>query len=57
MTPGDLKAFRTARKWSQSRMANELGVGRRTICRWEAGEARIPAAIGKLLTSGLYIEK
>jgi transcriptional regulator with XRE-family HTH domain len=57
MTPDQLKAFRTARKWTQKQLASELGVGLRTIVRWERGEARIPTLVGKLLTSELYIEK
>jgi transcriptional regulator with XRE-family HTH domain len=49
MTPDQLKAFRTARKWTQKQLAGELGVGLRTIVRWERGEARIPNMVGQLI--------
>jgi transcriptional regulator with XRE-family HTH domain len=49
VTPDQLKAFRTARKWTQRQLARELGVGLRTIVRWERGEARIPNMVGQLI--------
>jgi transcriptional regulator with XRE-family HTH domain len=42
MEPDELHRLRTRRGWSQSLMAERLGVSRATIRRWEAGEVRIP---------------
>lgn len=37
MTPADLKRLRASLGWSQQRLADELGVQRNTINRWEMG--------------------
>lgn len=45
MTPADLKDARHALGWSQTRLAEELGVSRRIVQYWESGEQEIPRAI------------
>lgn len=37
MTPSEIKTLRSALSWSQSRLAQELGVSVRTVKHWEAG--------------------
>ena len=42
MEPSELKSIRLLLGWSQSRLAQELGVHRNKIMRWEFGRVRIP---------------
>lgn len=49
MTPAQLKSLRAALGWSQQRLADEMGVARNTVNRWEMGERRITAMAEKLL--------
>lgn len=49
MTPTELKKLRAALGWSQQRLADELGVARNTVNRWEMGERHISAMVQKLL--------
>lgn len=51
MTPHDLKRRRVALGWSQHRLAQELGVNRSTITKWESGQHPIPPMAAKLLTA------
>lgn len=51
MTPTDLKSLRAALGWSQQRLADELGVQRNTINRWEMGTYPIPPMAEKLLAT------
>lgn len=37
MTPAALKSLRAALGWSQQRLADEIGVARNTVNRWEMG--------------------
>jgi transcriptional regulator with XRE-family HTH domain len=37
MSPADLKTLRASIGWSQQRLADEIGVTRNTINRWEMG--------------------
>jgi transcriptional regulator with XRE-family HTH domain len=41
----DLKQFRKNFRWSQERMAAELGVSRYTVSRWELGSYPIPRLV------------
>ena len=43
-----IRRARERRRWSQQRLADELGVGIRTVGRWERGEAEPRNAIGAL---------
>lgn len=38
MTPDQLKAFRTAKGWTQKDLALQLGYSLRSVKRWESGE-------------------
>lgn len=49
MTPADLKSLRAALGWSQQRLADELGVARNTVARWEMGLNKIPPLAERLL--------
>lgn len=49
MTPTHLKSLRAALGWSQTRLAEELGVRRNTITRWEMGLNPIPSMAQRLL--------
>ena len=53
-SPSEARAIRIAAGVSQQRLADELGVRRNTICRWEAGERRpsplLRARYARLLT-------
>jgi len=49
MNPMQLKQIRAALGWSQQRLADEMGVARNTVNRWEMGERRITAMAEKLL--------
>lgn len=49
MTPAQLKQLRATLGWSQQRLADEMGVARNTVNRWEMGERRITAMAERLL--------
>lgn len=51
MKSGELKKLRASLGWSQSRLAEELGVQRNTVNRWEMGVNRIPPMAEKLLAT------
>lgn len=51
MNPAEFTATRTRLGLSQSALAAALGVDQATVSRWEAGKARIPAAVELALTS------
>ena len=50
MDPHTLKTIRAALGWSQQRLADELGVRRNTVARWEMGINPIPLMAIKLIT-------
>lgn len=45
----DIKAFRKIRRWSQERLASELGVNQSTVARWEAAKS-VPVIVAKALS-------
>lgn len=49
MTPAELKSIRAALGWSQQRLAEELGVQRNTVNRWEMGTRKISRMAEKML--------
>lgn len=49
MTTTQLKQIRAALGWSQQRLAEELGVQRNTVNRWEMGLNPIPPMAERLL--------
>lgn len=49
MTPAQLKSLRAALGWSQQRLADEMGVARNTVNRWEMGKRNIPKMAERLL--------
>lgn len=49
MTPAQLKTLRVKLGWSQTRLAEALGVTRNTVTRWEMGLHPIPPMAEKLL--------
>jgi len=51
MTPAILKSIRAALGWSQTRLAEELGVARNTVTRWEMGLNPIPPMAQRLIKS------
>lgn len=51
MTSTDLKSIRTGLGWSQTRLAQELGVTRNTVTRWEMGLHPIPPIAQRLIQS------
>lgn len=51
MTSPELKSLRASLGWSQSRLAEELGVRRNTVNRWEMGTNPIPPIAEKLLAT------
>lgn len=55
ISPADLRAWRTARKLSQQRLASLLGVTWLAVQRWEAGTRKVPAFLG-LALKGLESE-
>jgi transcriptional regulator with XRE-family HTH domain len=42
MTPDELQDLRARLYWSQAHLAQELGVSRSTVARWERGRQPIP---------------
>lgn len=51
MTPTHLKTLRASLGWSQQRLAEELGVQRNTVNRWEMGINPIPPMAQRLLAA------
>lgn len=51
MTPAELKSLRAALGWSQQRLAEELGVERNTVNRWEMGTRKISRMAEKMLAT------
>ena len=51
MTPSQLKSLRATLGWSQQRLADELGVQRNTVNRWEMGVNPIPPMAARLLNT------
>lgn len=49
MTPTELKQLRALLGWTQARLAQELGVHRNTVARWEMGLWPIPLGYAKLI--------
>jgi len=49
MTPTALKRARSQLGLSQQALADELGVHRVTVAKWEAGDRRIPNPVARLL--------
>lgn len=49
MKSEELKEFRKSRKWSQKRLAYELGVIQQAVSKWESGDREIPLYIKKLI--------
>ena len=49
MTPKQLKDHRTTLTFTQERLAEELGVTRITVNRWENGAQPIPETAAKLV--------
>lgn len=47
MTPEALRKIRTDRRWTQPKMAAELGVTVTTLWRWENGASPISAMVEK----------
>jgi transcriptional regulator with XRE-family HTH domain len=45
-----IRRFRQRRGWTQAQLAQEVGVTRNTIARWERDEMGISGAAAKLLT-------
>ena len=50
MTGAALRAWRTARGWSQARLSREIGLTgwRETVCRWETDKVPVPEWVGRL---------
>lgn len=51
MTPEQFKREREKRHFSQGSLAKKLDVSRRTVIRWEVGQALIPAWAESILRS------
>lgn len=49
MTPDKFKRVRLALGLTQRELADQLGVHRVTVARWEVGERRIPEPVARLL--------
>ncbi len=45
MTPADLKAWRTARSWSQAKAAQELGISERSLLAYEKPDGAVPRVV------------
>jgi transcriptional regulator with XRE-family HTH domain len=56
MTGKQLKKIRGQLGWTQSQLANELGVTSNTVARWERGEVAIREPVARLLQS-IYSQK
>ena len=53
MTAPELLAARTALGLTQGALATSLGVGRRTVQHWEAGERAVPEPIARILRASV----
>jgi DNA-binding transcriptional regulator YiaG len=42
MTPGEIVDLRARLYWSQEHLAQELGISRSTVARWETGKRSVP---------------
>lgn len=51
MTASEFAAERSRLGWSQSELADRLGVHVRTIGKWERGERGIPEPVARLLAT------
>lgn len=51
MTPANFIHLRTKLGWSQNRLAENLGVNRSTVHRWEKGLRKIPPMAERLLAT------
>lgn len=49
MTGADLRALRQLLGWSQTRLAEELGVSQSAVSRWENDDRTIPGPVQRLL--------
>jgi len=49
MDNAQLKSIRAQLGWSQARLAEELGVARNTVTRWEMGMHPIPIMAARLV--------
>ena len=47
--PGELRRLRAELALTQTQLAEELGVHRVTVARWETGERGIPEPVARLL--------
>ncbi|WP_299956656.1 DNA-binding transcriptional regulator [Acidocella sp.] len=53
MTPAELHAARTALGMTQGALASALGVGRRTIQQYEAGDRAIPELVARIVRAAI----
>ena len=49
MTPADFRATRTALGMTQGALASALGVDRRTVQFWEAGDRAVPETVARIM--------
>ncbi len=49
MTPEELKKIRAVLELTQGQLAEELGVARNTVARWEMGARKIPEPAARLV--------
>ena len=49
MTPTEFLTCRSALNLTQSALASTLGVGRRAVQYWEAGEREVPEPVARIL--------
>lgn len=47
MTPAQFRAWRLCLNWSIARVAQELGVHKSTVWRWEQGKYPVPDEVAK----------
>lgn len=48
MNPNEIKDLRAHFRWTQARLAEEVGVTRSTVAKWERGE-RVPGGSAEML--------
>ena len=53
MTPAEFLAARAALGLTQGSIASALGVARRTVQHWEAGDVHIPVLVARVLRAAL----